>query len=233
MQSGASPAASYATATNNLRAAARWLLTAAAASGGVLVAGLQLTGLGSLGAGDWPRLLFACLGLAAGLGAVGYQVFQASLMLTDEWITLAQLDLEVMNRQLAGPGRRRDRRRLEQIRKIRAELENYQDEFYGAVADSISDLYRRLIEANQNARESPSPAHARKRPAQGRGGYRRAGRELRIREVGVRGAPPAPHRGRDGVRRRNRDLRLRGEPAGARAEEPAVPLSRRPRVPSP
>lgn len=160
MQSGASPAASYATATSNLRAAARWLLTAAAASGGVLVAGLQLTRLGSLGAGDWPRLLFACLGLAAGLGAVGYQVYQASLMLTDEWITLAQLDLEVINRQLAGPGRRRDRRRLEQIKKIRAELENYQDEFYGAVADSISDLYRRLIEANKNARESPSPAHA-------------------------------------------------------------------------
>jgi len=160
-QSGASPAASYATATNNLRAAARWLLTAAAASGGVLVAGLQLTGLGSLGAGDWPRLLFACLGLAAGLGAVGYQVYQASLMLTDEWITLAQLDLEVINRQLAGSSRRRDRRRLEQIKKIRAELENYQDEFYAAVADSISDLYRRLIVANRNARESPSPAHAR------------------------------------------------------------------------
>jgi hypothetical protein len=160
MQSGASPAASYATATNNLRAAARWLLTAAAASGGVLVAGLQLTRLGSLGAGDWPRLLFACLGLAAGLGAVGYQVYQASLMLTDEWITLAQLDLELINRQLAGPGRRRDRRRLEQIKKIRAELEDYQDEFYGAVADSISDLYRRLIEANKNARESPGPAPA-------------------------------------------------------------------------
>jgi hypothetical protein len=161
MQSGASPAASYATATNNLRAAARWLLTAAAASGGVLVAGLQLTRLGSLGAGDLPRLLFACLGLAAGLGAVGYQVYQASLMLTDEWITLAQLDLEMINRQLAGPGRRGDRLRAERIRKIRAELESYQDEFYGAVADSISDLYRRLIEANKNARESPSPAHAR------------------------------------------------------------------------
>jgi hypothetical protein len=160
MQAGASPAASYATATYNLRAAARWLLTAAAGSGGVLVAGVQLTGLGSLGAGDWPRLLIACLSLAAGLGAVGYLIFQTSLMLTDEWITLAQLDLEMINGQLADPGRRSDRRRLERIRKIRAELENYQDEFYGSVADSISDLYRRLIEANKNARESPSPAHA-------------------------------------------------------------------------
>jgi hypothetical protein len=157
---GASPAASYATATGNLRAAARWLLTTAAASGGVLMAGVQLTGLGTLGAEDWPRLLIACLGLAAGLGAVGYLIFQASLMLTDEWITLAQLDMEVINRQLTGSGRRRDRRRLERIGKIRAELESYQDEFYGSVADSISDLYRRLIEANKNAREWPSPAHA-------------------------------------------------------------------------
>jgi hypothetical protein len=160
VQAAGSPAASYAAATNNLRAAARWLLTAAAASGGVLIAGLQLTGLGTLGAGDWPRLLIACLGLAAGLGAVGYLIFQASLMLTDEWITLAQLDMEMINRQLAGSGRRRDRRRLERIRKIRDELERYQDELYGSVADSISDLYRRLIEANKNARQSPSPAHA-------------------------------------------------------------------------
>jgi hypothetical protein len=160
MQSDASTAASYATAADNLRAAARWLLTAVVAAGGVLVAGVQLTGLGSLGAGDWPRLLIACAGLAAGLGAVGYMVFQASLMLTDEWITLAQLDLEMIDRQLAGSARRGDRRRLERIKKIRSELESYQDEFYGSVAGSIADLYRRLIDANKQAREWPSPEHA-------------------------------------------------------------------------
>jgi hypothetical protein len=160
MQAGAAPAGSFATATYNLRAAARWLLTVSAGAAGILVAGLQLTGLGSLGAGDWPRLLTACLGLTAGLGAVGYVIFQTSLMLTDEWITLAQLDLEVINRQLADSTRRRDRQRLEQIRAIRDELENYQDEFYGSVASSISDLYRRLIDANRKAREFPSPEHA-------------------------------------------------------------------------
>jgi hypothetical protein len=160
MQADAYPAASFARATDNLRAAARWLLTAAAAAGGVLVAGLQLTRLGSLGVSDWPRLLAACLGLAAGLGAVGYLIFQASLMLTDEWITLAQLDLEMINQQLAGSRRRRDRRRLERIKIIRGELENYQDEFYGSVASSISDLYRQLIDANRQARESPGPEHA-------------------------------------------------------------------------
>ena len=160
MEADAYPAASYAMATDNLRAAARWLLTAVTAAGGVLVAGLQLTGLGSLGLSDWPRLLLACVGLTAGLGAVGYMVYQASLMLTDEWITLAQLDLELINRQLAGSSRRRDRRRLERIKLIRGELENYQDEFYGSVANSLSDLYRRLIDANRQARESPTPEHA-------------------------------------------------------------------------
>ena len=163
MQADAYPAASYAMATDNLRAAARWLLTAVTAAGGVLVAGLQLTGLGSLGLSDWPRLLVACLGLAAGLGAVGYMVFQASLMLTDEWITLAQLDLEMINWQLAGSGRRRDRRRLEELKRIRDELQNYQDEFYGSVAVSLADLYRRLIEANKKPGNLP-PRSTRKRP---------------------------------------------------------------------
>src|SRR5690242_3919507 len=89
MPGEASSAASYATATDNLRTAARWLLTAAAAAGAVLVAGVQLTSIGSLGPSDWPRLIAAAVGLAAGLGAVGYMIFQASLLLTDEWITLA------------------------------------------------------------------------------------------------------------------------------------------------
>jgi len=159
-QPDAAPAGSYARAADNLRVAARWLLTVVTTAGGLLVAGVPLTGLGSLGADDWPRLLLACAGLAVGFGAVGYMVFQASLMLTDEWITLAQLDLELIDRQLAGPSRPRDRRRLEWIRKIRGELETSQDEFYGSVADSISDLYRRLIDANRQARESPSPEHA-------------------------------------------------------------------------
>ena len=47
MPADASSAASYATATDNLRTATRWLLTAAAAAGAVFVAGLQLTSIGS------------------------------------------------------------------------------------------------------------------------------------------------------------------------------------------
>jgi hypothetical protein len=155
-----STAASYAAATENLRAATRWLLTAAAGTGAVLVAGVQLTSIGSLGPGNWPRLAAAAGGLAAGLGAVGYMIFQASLLLTDKWITLAALELEDVKQLLWNPGRRRDRRRLEELRRIKDELQNYQDEFYGSVASSIPDLYSRLIEANRKARESPSAEHA-------------------------------------------------------------------------
>jgi hypothetical protein len=160
MPEDGSPAAGYARATDNLRTAARWLLTAAAASGAVMVAGLQLTSIGSLGPGDWPRLLAAAGGLTAGLGAVGYMIYHASLLLTDAWITLAQLVLEPFSQQLRDSSSRRDRRRAGEIVRIRTEIESYQDEFYGSVADSISDLYRRLIEANKKARESPSPEHS-------------------------------------------------------------------------
>jgi hypothetical protein len=55
---------------------------------------MQLTSIGSLGPGDWPRLAAAAGGLAAGPGAVGYMIFQASLLLTDKWITLAALEPE-------------------------------------------------------------------------------------------------------------------------------------------
>lgn len=160
MPGDASSAASYATAADNLRTATRWLLTAAAAAAAVMVAGLQLTSIGSLGPSDWPRLIAAVVGLAAGLGAVGYMIFQASLLLTDEWITLAEMELESFKQQLRNSSANRDKRRLEEINRIHDKLQNYQDEFYGSVADSIQDLYQRLIEANRKARESPSAEHA-------------------------------------------------------------------------
>ena len=159
MPGDASSAASYATAADNLRTATRWLLTAAAAAAAVMVAGLQLTSIGSLGPSDWPRLIAAVVGLAAGLGAVGYMIFQSSLLLTDEWITLAEMELEPFKQQLRNSSAHRDKRRLEEINRIYNKLQNYQDEFYGSVADSIQDLYKRLIEANRKARESPSAEH--------------------------------------------------------------------------
>ena len=153
-------AAGYAAATDNLRTATRWLLTAAAAAGAAMVAGLQLTSIGSLGAGDWPRLVSAAAGLAGALGAVGYMVFRTSLLLTDEWITLAHLELSQFKQRLHSSGHRRDKKRAEAIDRIYEELNVYRDELYGNVAESISDLYSRLIQANDAARERPSLAQA-------------------------------------------------------------------------
>ena len=159
MPGESSQAAGYAAATDNLRTATRWLLTAAAAAAAVIVAGVQLTSIGSLGPGDWPRLIAAGAGLAAGLGAVGYMIFRTSRLLTDEWITLAQLVLDQFKGDLRESGNRSDKRRRAAIERIYEELEDYQDELYGGVAESISDLYDRLQKANKQARESPGQAH--------------------------------------------------------------------------
>jgi hypothetical protein len=162
MSDDASPAASYAAATSDLRAAARWLLTAAAVAGAAIAAGLQLTSIGSLGLSDWPRLLAAGAGLAAALGTVGYMIFRTSRLLTNEWITLAQLELEQFKRQLRDSGRRRDKRRAALIDRIYKELHDNQDELYGGVANSVSDLYRQLIEANAAARAFPRRSRVQK-----------------------------------------------------------------------
>jgi len=155
-----SVAAGYAAATDNLRTATRWLLTAAAATGAAMVAGLQLTSIGSLGAGDWPRLVLAAAGLAGALGAVGYMIFRTSRLLTDEWITLAHLELAQFQQRLRSSRHRRDKKRAEAIDHIYEELQTDRDELYGSVAESISDLYSKLIHANDAAREHPSLAQA-------------------------------------------------------------------------
>ena len=123
MPDGSSPAAGYAAATDSLRAATRWLLTAAAVAGAAMVAGLQLTSIGSLGARDWPRLVAAGAGLTAGLGAVGLMIFRTSRLLTNEWITLAELELDQFKRQLRSSSRRRDRERIAAIDRIYQQLE--------------------------------------------------------------------------------------------------------------
>jgi hypothetical protein len=160
MPDEASPAAGYAAATDNLRTATRWLLTAAAGAGAVIVAGLQLTSIGSLDLSEWPRLAAAGAGLTAAFGAVAYMIFRTSRLLTDEWITLAQLQLDQFNQQLRNSNRARDKRRYAAIDRICEELQGYQDELYGSVADSIPDLYARLIEANTVARKNPTAEHA-------------------------------------------------------------------------
>ena len=152
-----SRAAGYAAATENLRSATRWLLAAAAAAGAAVAAGLQLTSIGSLGVHDWPRLAAAAAGLAGAVGAIGYMVLRTSRILADEWVTLAELELDQFKTRLRNSGRRRDKQRAAAIERIYEELQGYRDELYGAVAESITDLYSQFIKANDAARTVSSP----------------------------------------------------------------------------
>jgi hypothetical protein len=140
----ATPAANYAAATATLRTTVRWLLTAAAGVGGVLVAGLQLTNLGSLSLTEW-RLWVAVVGVLAALGGVGYMVSRAGRILTDDWISLAQLSEKNFDDLLRG---------TTTTTALLNSIDTYKNELYAHVADSIPQLSKELIEANEQARES-------------------------------------------------------------------------------
>ncbi|AGL15313.1 hypothetical protein [Actinoplanes sp. N902-109] len=170
---GATAAEPYEAATQALRTATQWLIAAAAGVGGVLVAGLQLTGLGSLDDREFPRLAIALLGIVVALAAIGYMIRRASEILTIEWVTLADIDKEIFDQRIregpphrpvtrAGlPGRlsmvknlryRRDRQRREMLDDLRTRLDFIAEELFAAHAENVPDLYARLADANEAAR---------------------------------------------------------------------------------
>ncbi|OKI04631.1 hypothetical protein A6A06_07685 [Streptomyces sp. CB02923] len=153
---GSAGASAFAAATQSLRTTARWLLTAAAGVAAALVAGLQLTSIGSLGADQWPRLLVAVGGVAAALAATSYVILRAAQLLTDEWVTLSQLEWENIERRFLRHPSRRDRRRHESLRKLYEDLPTYGDELYGHLAADVPDLYNQLRDANRAARLTPT-----------------------------------------------------------------------------
>jgi hypothetical protein len=157
-----SPGAGYAAPTESLRSATRWLLTAAAAAGGALVAGLQLTSIGSLEKANWLRLGIAIAAAVGVFTAVGYMISRTSKLLADEWITLAQLQLERFTRRLRNSPSKRDKQRGEALERIYTEIQDYRDELYGDVAESVADLYAQLQKANEAARRWPLSPRARK-----------------------------------------------------------------------
>ena len=145
----ATSANSYSAAAQTIRATVRWLLTTAAGVAGVLVAGLQLTSLGSLKLDD-PRLWVAIGGLIAAMAGIGCIILVTSKNLTDDWITLAQLSLDEFQAQLE---------QTTSTAGLMEDIEVYKHELYAHVADSIPDLYKRLIDTNEAARQ-PKPSQA-------------------------------------------------------------------------
>lgn len=146
---------SYADATEKLRSAAKWLMTAAAGVGGVLVAGLQLGSLGELSLDHWQRLVIAVAGLALALGGVAVVVAHAGRLLTEDWITLGELSVEDFESRL---NRKEDKFRKGDVATIYADITSYGEELYGRVATSPEQLYHLLCEANRRARDIGGPS---------------------------------------------------------------------------
>lgn len=147
----------YAAATETLRSTAKWLLAAFAGVGGVLVAGLQLTSLGSLGWHDPLRLLAAVLGVGGAMGAVGYMVRDTAAILTAEWVTLAHFDDDAFDAMVQSG---RSVVRKDELEAIGASIDDVQEELYGHVARSIDELQRRLREANEKTSAMTGGAQA-------------------------------------------------------------------------
>jgi hypothetical protein len=147
---------SFAGSTQSLREAAKWLLAAAAGVGGVLVAGLQLSKLGALGADQWLRMVIALIGLALALVGVGWVIARAAALLTEDWITLSQLTIEDFRRRL----NRRGKPLKGDVDSIYDDIGKYGEELYGHVAVSPEELYHKLKDANRRARARQAPGAA-------------------------------------------------------------------------
>jgi hypothetical protein len=144
----AGSAGPYASATETLRSAAKWLLAAVAAVGGALVAGLQLTNLGRLGSDELPRLILALVAVAAAAVAVGYMIREASGVLTSEWVTLTHFDDATFENMVREGRSGLDK---EHLQEISAKIDDVREELYGHVASTIGQLHTYLREANDKA----------------------------------------------------------------------------------
>jgi hypothetical protein len=150
-------AAYYAAGIEAFRSTARWLLTAAAGVGGLLVAGLQLSDLGELGGGQWGRLTIAAAAVVVAMSAIAYMIFRASTLLTDDSLTLAQLQVDLFERSLhPEPRTKAEIKTYHMLDDISSKLVVYKDELYGDVADDLADLGSKLKEANRASRADPT-----------------------------------------------------------------------------
>jgi hypothetical protein len=169
-------ASPYQQATEGIRAAARWLLTAFAAIGGVLVAGVPLTDVGRVGI--WSlRFWVVIAAIVVALAAIGWMIRAVSRVFTAEYVSfgdLRQADFptktrrreKVLSRTTPRPPNsqlptsqpeeeeRRGTRRQRQIRAIQEIIDLSREELYGTQARNLGELAERLEEANEKVRSA-------------------------------------------------------------------------------
>ena len=139
---------SFAAQLEALRSTAKWLVAAAAAVGGVLVAGLQLTAIGQLQPGSW-RLYAAAISAAAALAAVGFMIWEASTVLTNRWLTLATFTDEPVDASLHRS--KAHAKAAKHLREIEDQIMRSQHELFGYAAPTIAELHKRLRKTDDEA----------------------------------------------------------------------------------
>lgn len=140
------PSSPYLAAAEDIRTAARWLLTAFAAVGGALIAGVPLTAVGRT-APFSGSFFWAAGGVAAALTAIAYMIFLVSRVCTSEFISFAEFT------RIGVPGVTGERRRS-RIRAIAESAERSRFELYGHEARDLGELRERLEEVNDQLREA-------------------------------------------------------------------------------
>jgi hypothetical protein len=143
--SGDNVSAGYAAQLSDLRSVTKWLLTAAAGVGILLMAGVSISGIGRLPLWSW-RLFVAAGAAVLALGAVGYILREVSVVLTHEWLTLASFGDESTREAFRG---KYSSWRSVQLRQIDEKLAVSRHELFGYAAQSRAQLHARLREADE------------------------------------------------------------------------------------
>jgi hypothetical protein len=176
-----SKATRYAAATGAIESTAKWLVTAFAGIGALIVGGLQLTSLGALDRTEWPRLAIAIVSFCVLVTAIGYLIRETSAIFLTDWVTLAELSDEAFNQEvrsgeiLVNPQNAPPARiwKLEllppptlsadaglsnpvsastpELRILLEKIDAVREELYGHVARTIPKLHMRLRLANEAA----------------------------------------------------------------------------------
>ncbi|MFD9409388.1 hypothetical protein ACFWBN_20555 [Streptomyces sp. NPDC059989] len=157
-EKGLPPGTSFEDATKNLQAAARWIVTALAAVGAVLVAGIPLTALGKVN--GWAAV-FAFGSLFAALVAIGFAIPAVAKVFTTPYVTLTALTQDELPTR-KGQDTSRVAAIVEKIHRSREELFGDQAEDLGVLHSrlkAVNDRLRRQRGARREDLENPGPPH--------------------------------------------------------------------------
>ena len=151
------PPTPYQQPAETIRSSAKWLVTAFAGVGAILVAGIPLTKLGDLH--GW-RLAAAPIAIAIALATIAYIIFQVAKVFTAPYITLANLVAGYIPPKTGKwaiawiVGWLASWFHTHQLERIMEAVQESRSELYGADAATVADLNTRLININKKLREA-------------------------------------------------------------------------------